>query len=118
MKFRDAAGEFDVEAFKHAVDVIFTAQEVIIDNASYPTPRIGKNSHTYRPLGMGFANLGAVLMARGLAYDSDDGRAYASAVTSLMCGEAYAQSASIAQSKGPFEGYKNNAESMLGVRKT
>lgn len=115
LKFRDARGDFDAQAFKHAVDVVFTAQEVIVDNASYPTERIQKNSHAYRPLGLGYANLGALLMARGLPYDSDEGRAYAAAITALMTGEAFAQSARMASVKGPFEGYAPNAESMLGV---
>jgi ribonucleoside-diphosphate reductase alpha chain len=117
MKFRDARGEFDVEAFKHAVDVTITAQEVVVDFASYPTPRIAKNSAEYRPLGLGYANLGALLMARGMPYDSEAGRAYAAAITALMCGEAYAQSARIAATKGPFAGYAPNRESMLGVMK-
>jgi ribonucleoside-diphosphate reductase alpha chain len=115
MKFRDAKGEFDCEAFKHAVDLTITAQEIVVDNASYPTPKITKNSRDYRPLGLGYANLGALLMARGLPYDSDQGRAYAAAVTALMTGEAYAQSARLAESKGPFAGYADNRESMLGV---
>ncbi len=115
MKFRDAAGDFDVEAFKHAVDVVFTAQEVIVDSASYPTARIEKNSHAFRPLGLGYANLGGLLLARGLPYDSDEGRAYASAITALMTGEAYAQSARMASVKGPFASYGPNREAMLGV---
>ena len=115
MRFRDAAGELDVAGFKHAVDVLLTAQEVIVDAASYPTPRIAENSRRFRPLGLGYANLGALLMARGLPYDSDAGRAYAAAVTALMTGEAYAQSARLAHTKGPFEGFAENALSMLGV---
>ena len=115
MKFRKENGEFDVESFKYAVDVTITAQEIFVDNASYPTPAIEKNSHDYRPLGLGYANLGAVLMARGLAYDSDSGREYAAAITSLMCGEAYAQSARISEHTGPFKGYAINREPMLGV---
>ncbi|MEK7705664.1 MAG: vitamin B12-dependent ribonucleotide reductase [Myxococcota bacterium] len=115
MKFRDARGDFDVEGFKHAVDVVLIAQEVVVDPAGYPTERIGKNSHAYRPLGLGYANLGALLMARGLAYDSDAGRAWAAAITALMTGEAYAQSARMAEVKGCFDGYAPNAESMLGV---
>ncbi|MBI2429959.1 MAG: vitamin B12-dependent ribonucleotide reductase [Ignavibacteriales bacterium] len=115
MKFRKDDGEFDVESFKHAVDVTITAQEIFVDNASYPTPAIEKNSHAFRPLGLGYANLGALLMARGLAYDSDSGREYAASVTSLMCGEAYAQSARIAKEMGPFTGYAVNREPMLNV---
>ena len=115
MKFRDGSGEFDVEAFKHAVDVTITAQEVIVDNASYPTPKIEKSSHEFRPLGLGYANLGALLMARGLPYDSGAGRAYAAAITALMTGEAYAHSARIAKVKGAFASYAVNADSTLGV---
>jgi ribonucleoside-diphosphate reductase alpha chain len=115
MKFRDARGELDIGALKHAVDVLVTAQEVIVDSASYPTDRIGHNSHRYRPLGLGYANLGALLMARGLPYDSDEGRGYAAAVTAIMCGEAYAHSSRMAQVKGPFKGYAANSESMRGV---
>ncbi|WP_338866997.1 vitamin B12-dependent ribonucleotide reductase [Myxococcus stipitatus] len=115
MHFRDIAGDFDVAAFKHAVDVLLLAQEIIVGFSRYPTERIGKNSHDYRPLGLGFANLGALLMASGLPYDSDAGRNYAAAVTSLMCGEAYAMSARMAEKQGPFAGYAKNAEPMLGV---
>ncbi len=115
MKFRKENGEFDVESFKRAVDITITAQEIFVDNASYPTPAIEKNSHDYRPLGLGYANLGALLMARGLAYDSDSGREYAAAITSLMCGEAYAQSARIAKEMGPFKGFAVNREPMLSV---
>ena len=115
MKFRRADGEFDVEAFKKAVQITITAQEIEIDNASYPTPAIGQNSFDYRPLGLGYANLGALLMARGLAYDSDEGRSYAAAITSLMCGEAYRQSALVAKEMGPFKGYAINREPMLNV---
>ncbi len=115
MKFRTDDGEFNVEAFKFAVDITITAQEIFVDNASYPTPMIEKNSHDYRPLGLGYANLGALLMARGLAYDSESGREYAAAITSLMCGEAYAQSSRIAKEMGPFKGYAVNREPMLNV---
>ncbi len=115
MKFRDANGELDVEGFKHAIDVVFTAQEVVVDAASYPTEKIRRNSQRFRPIGLGYANLGALLMARGLPYDSDAGRAYAAAITALMTGEAYAQSARLAAGKGAFLGYADNAESMLGV---
>lgn len=115
MKFRKEDGEFDAESFKYAVDITITAQEIFVDNASYPTPAIEKNSHAFRPLGLGYANLGALLMARGLAYDNDKGRDYAAAVTSLMCGEAYAQSSRIAKEMGPFGGYAVNREPMLNV---
>jgi ribonucleoside-diphosphate reductase alpha chain len=115
MHFRNMDGEFDVEAFKKAVDIFILAQEIIVDNARYPTERIGDNSHKFRPLGLGYANLGALLMSRGLAYDSDAGRAYAGAITALMCGESYAMSARIAEHTGPFEGYAVNREPMLKV---
>ncbi len=115
MKFRDARGDFDPDAFRHGVDVTLSAMEIIVGNAAYPTPKIEKNSHAYRPLGLGYANLGALLMARGLAYDSDAGRAYAAAITALMTGEAYAQSARMAKVKGAFAEYPRNADSMLGV---
>lgn len=115
MKFRKNSGELDVESFKHAVDITITAQEIFVDNASYPTPAIEKNSHDFRPLGLGYANLGALLMARGLAYDSDAGREYAAAITSLMCGQAYKQSALIAREIGPFKGFAANREPMLNV---
>jgi ribonucleoside-diphosphate reductase alpha chain len=97
------------------VDVTITAQEILVDNASYPTPRISENSHKFRPLGLGYANLGALLMSMALPYDSDGGRDMASAVTALMCGEAYAQSARIAERLGPFSGYAVNREAMLDV---
>ena len=90
-------GTFDVEAYRHAVDVLITAQEILVDNAGYPTEMIGKNSHDYRPLGLGYANLGALLMAAGLPYDSDAGRDYAACVTAIMCGQAYLQSSKIAE---------------------
>ena len=115
MKFRREDGEFDTEAFQRAVEVTITAMEIEVDNASYPTPAITQNSYDYRPLGLGYANLGALLMARGLAYDSEEGRAYAAAITSLMCGEAYRQSALIAKEKGPFKGFAINREPMLNV---
>ncbi|MBS2026537.1 MAG: vitamin B12-dependent ribonucleotide reductase [Deltaproteobacteria bacterium] len=115
MHFRNMDGEFDVESFKHACNVLILAQEILVDFAKYPTDRIARNSHAFRPLGLGFANLGALLMARGLAYDSDEGRAYAGAITALMCGEAYAQSARIAKELGTFEGYAANREPFLGV---
>jgi ribonucleoside-diphosphate reductase alpha chain len=115
MKFVNSGGQFDVPAFKHAVDVTITAQEILVDNASYPTPQIKENSHNFRPLGLGYANLGALLMSMALPYDSDEGRDVAGAVTALMCGEAYAQSARVAESMGPFPGYPVNREPMLDV---
>ena len=86
-----------MEAYRHACAVIITAQEILVDNSGYPTQAIGKNSHDYRPLGLGYANLGALLMAAGLPYDSDAGRDYAACVTAIMCGEAYLQSSKIAE---------------------
>src|SRR6202165_4744832 len=115
MKYLGSNGQFDVTAFKHAVDVTITAQEILVDNASYPTPRIAENSHAFRPLGLGYANLGALLMSLALPYDSDEGRDVAGAITALMCGEAYAQSARIAECMGPFPGYEVNQEPMLDV---
>lgn len=115
MKFRKEDGTFDTKAFRHAVDILITAQEIIVDNASYPTKAIEKNSRDYRPLGLGYANLGALLMSLGLPYDSDEARAYAGAVTAIMTGEAYRQSALIAKEKGPFRGFELNKEPMLGV---
>src|SRR5712671_626377 len=115
MKYLEPNGQFDVEAFRHAVDVTITAQEILVDNASYPTDKIGKNSHEFRPLGLGYANLGALLMSLALPYDSEEGRDVAGAVTALMCGEAYAQSSRIAERMGPFPGYDLNREAMLDV---
>ena len=115
MKYLGSNGQFDVEAFKHAVDVTITAQEILVDNASYPTPKIAENSHNFRPLGLGYANLGALLMSMALPYDSDEGRDVAGAVTALMCGEAYAQSSRIAERMGAFPGYEVNREPMLDV---
>ncbi len=115
MKFVGADGEFDPDGFRAACRTLITAQEILVDNASYPTPAIDRNSHDYRPLGLGYANLGVLLMDRGLPYDSDAGRAYAAAVTALMHGEAYAQSARVAAAMGPFAGYPRNAEPMIRV---
>src|SRR3981081_2088266 len=115
LKFQDADGRFDVEKFQRAVDICFTAQEILVSNASYPTPAIAKNSERLRPLGLGYANLGALLMSLGLAYDSDDGRRYAGAVTAIMTGRAYAQSARMAEVKGPFAEFAANREPMLRV---
>ena len=116
MKFVKDDGEFDVAAFKAACRTLITAQEIIVPNSSYPTKAIEKNSHDYRPLGLGYANLGALLMSRGLPYDSDEGRAYAAAITAVMTGEAYAQSAKIARDHGgPFSGFEENREPFLRV---
>ena len=116
MKFVKEDGEFDVDAFRFAAKVTITAQEILVDNASYPTPKIEENSHRFRPLGLGYANLGALLMNRGLAYDSDEGRAYAGAITALMHGEAYRQSAIIARDHGgAFVDYDTNRSSFLRV---
>jgi len=115
MKFRREDGEFDIDTFKHAVDIVITAQEILVDNASYPTPAIERNSYDFRPLGLGYANLGALLMSRGLPYDSNGARAYAAAVTSLMCGQAYKQSAQVAKVLSPFNGFTVNREPMLDV---
>jgi len=116
MKFlREEDGELDIEAFEHAIDVVFLAQEILIGYSSYPTPEIGRNARAFRQLGLGFANLGALLMARGLPYDSDEGRAYAAAVTGLMTGRAYRKSAEIAGRMGSFAEYRKNAGAMLSV---
>src|SRR6266849_302965 len=115
MKFRTPEGEFDVESFKHAVEIVITAQEILVDNASYPSPGIEKNSHDYRPLGMGYANLGALLMSRGLPYDSDEGRNFAAAISALMSGHAYVTSALISKRLGPFRGYPSNEKPFLNV---
>jgi ribonucleoside-diphosphate reductase alpha chain len=115
MKFLSPSGQFDVEAFRHAVDVTITAQEIFVDNASYPTERITQNSYDFRPLGLGYANLGALLMSLALPYDSDAGRDMCGAITALMHGEAYLQSARIAERLGPFKGFAVNREPMLDV---
>ena len=115
MKFIDPSGQFDAEAFRHAVDTVTLAQEIIVDNASYPTEKIATNSHNFRPLGLGFANLGAMLMSLGIPYDSDQGRDYAGAVTAIMCGQAYLTSARVAEATGPFPSYAANSVSFLEV---
>ena len=115
MKFQSEDGKFDVERFRNAIDVCFTAQEIIVSNASYPTPAIAKNSEALRPLGLGYANLGALLMSMGLAYDSEEGGRFAGALTAIMTGRAYAQSARMAQVKGPFSEFPKNREPMLRV---
>ena len=96
MKFA-TTGVFDVESYKHAVEIMITAQEILVDHSGYPTESIARNSHDYRPLGLGYANLGALLMATGLPYDSDAGRDYAACLTAIMCGQAYLQSSRIAE---------------------
>jgi len=115
MKFVTAGGGFDTEAFRHAVDTVILAQEIIVDNASYPTEKIAQNSRDYRPLGLGFANLGALLMSLGMPYDSDGGRAWAGAITAVMCGQAYLTSARISEATGPFPHYAENEDSFLEV---
>jgi ribonucleoside-diphosphate reductase alpha chain len=128
MKFKREDGVFDIERFKSAVRIFITAQEIAVDNASYPTKEIAENSHIFRTLGLGYANLGSLIMSYGLAYDSDEGRALAGAITAIMTGRAYEQSAEIAAVMGPFEGYhqarcahvdkpiaRDNVDSMLGV---
>jgi ribonucleoside-diphosphate reductase alpha chain len=128
MKFKREDGTFDVARFKAAVRIFITAQEILVDNASYPTDQIAENSHIFRTLGLGYANLGSLIMSYGLPYDSNEGRALAGAITAIMTGHAYEQSAALAQVKGPFKGYRDaacahvakplrpdNVESMLGV---
>ena len=117
MKFvREADGEFDAVAFEAACRTLITAQEILVDNSSYPTPAITKNSHAFRPLGLGYANLGALLMSRGVPYDSDAGRDYAATITAIMHGAAYAQSSKVARDHGgPFTGYEANREPFLRV---
>jgi ribonucleoside-diphosphate reductase alpha chain len=115
LKFLEADGSFDIAGFKHAVDVVFTAQEIIVGNSSYPTDKIERNAKAFRQLGLGYANLGALLMARGVSYDSDPGRAWAGAITALMTGHAYRASARISEHMGPFAGYAPNRDAMLRV---
>jgi ribonucleoside-diphosphate reductase alpha chain len=117
MKFINAAGQFDIEGFRHAVDTVILAQEILVDAASYPTEKIARNSHDFRPLGLGYANLGSMLMSMGIPYDSDQGRAWAAAVTAIMCGQSYLTSARIAEAVGPCPGYAVNEEPFLGVIK-
>ncbi|HUR44966.1 MAG TPA: vitamin B12-dependent ribonucleotide reductase, partial [Candidatus Saccharimonadales bacterium] len=130
MKFKREDGIFDIDRFKAAVRIFITAQEILVDNASYPTKEIAENSHIYRTLGLGYANLGSLIMSYGLAYDSNEGRALAGAITAMMTGHAYEQSAEIAGVTSPFAGYrdarcshvpkplaKDNVDSMLGVIK-
>ncbi|MGI9447068.1 MAG: vitamin B12-dependent ribonucleotide reductase, partial [Pirellulales bacterium] len=115
MKFRKPDGEFDVERFAAACRVFLIAQEILVDHASYPTARIAKNSHLYRPLGLGYSNLGSLLMADGMAYDSDAGRGICGALTAILHGAANRTSAELASAVGPFEGFAANREPMLRV---
>jgi ribonucleoside-diphosphate reductase alpha chain len=115
LKFLQDDGNLDIPSFKHAVEVLFTAQEIIVGNSSYPTDKIERNAKAFRQLGLGYANLGALLMARGLPYDSDGGRAWAGAITALMTGWAYRTSAKISEQMGPFAGYAPNRDAMLRV---
>ena len=110
MRFRNADGSFDTEEFKHAVDVVFLAQEIIVTPSSYPTEKIGRNARAFRQLGLGYANLGALLMADGLPYDSDEGRNVAAAITALMTGRGYRKSAEVAAAMGPYEEYARNRD--------
>jgi ribonucleoside-diphosphate reductase alpha chain len=115
LKYLKDDNTFDIEAFKHTVEVVFTAQEILVGYSSYPTESIGKNAKAYRELGMGYANIGALLMAQGLPYDSDDGRAQAAAITALMTGYAYATSAKLARRVGPFAGFHKDKDAMIRV---
>ena len=114
-KFLREDGSFDVDGYRHACRVFFVAQEILVDLSSYPTANIARNSHDYRPLGLGYANLGSLLMSLGVPYDSRDGRAIAASLTSIMCGHAYKTSAEMAAAKGPFAGFAKNREPMLRV---
>jgi len=115
MTFLDEHAELQVEDFRRAVAITILAQEILVDFADYPTPAIAKNSHLFRPLGLGYANLGALLMTRGLPYDSDQGRNLSAAITAVMCGQAYATSAEIAEAMGPFSRYRMNRKPFLEV---
>ncbi len=115
LKFMDEEGNFLVEQFKYAVRVMTIAQDIVVDNSSYPTEKITQNAHAYRELGLGYANLGSLLMSLGLAYDSEEGRAWAGAITALMCGHAYEVSCEIAETKGPYEGFGRNREPQMRI---
>ena len=115
VKFVDEHGNFDVEGYRHAIRILILSQEILVDLSAYPTAQIAKNSHDYRPLGLGYANLGTMLMRLGIGYDSDLGRSYAAALTAILCGHGYATSAEIAASKGPFPGYTRNRSPFLKV---
>ncbi|MBC7171563.1 MAG: vitamin B12-dependent ribonucleotide reductase, partial [Polyangiaceae bacterium] len=114
-KFLNEDGSFDIEGYRQAIRVLIVAMDILVDLASYPTQPIAKNSHDYRPLGLGYANLGTLLMQLGIPYDSDEGRAICSALTSILCGHAYATSAEIAATKGPFNGFQRNRMPFLRV---
>ena len=115
MKFLNESGDLDTTALRHAVDVLITAMDILVDASSYPTEEIGRNAHAFRELGLGYANLGALLMELGLPYDSEAGRQYAAAITALVCGEAYLQSARLSGEMGAYEGYEVNKEPMQQV---
>ena len=115
MKYLDKNGDFDVSAFRHTCRIFFVAQEILVDMCSYPTEQIAQNSHDFRPIGLGFANLGTLLMVKGIPYDSDEGRAIAASITAIMTGNAYKTSADLAKVKGAFNGYSLNREAMLKV---
>ena len=115
MKFLGPDGQFDVESYRHAIDTMILAQEILVDSASYPTEAIARNSHDFRPLGLGYANLGALLMSLGIPYDSDQGRDWAAALTAILTGQAYLTSARIAEAAGPFPCYAQNEDSFLEV---
>src|SRR3989338_5858798 len=117
LKFLRPDGSFDVELYKKVIDVFILAQDILVDNSSYPTEKITKNAHNYRELGLGYANLGALLMTMGLAYDSDRGRSIAGMLTSILTGEGYKMSAELARAGGPFRGFEKDREGMLGVIK-
>ncbi|MBI3009604.1 MAG: vitamin B12-dependent ribonucleotide reductase, partial [Candidatus Omnitrophica bacterium] len=115
LKFLDEEGNFLTEQFKHVVRIMTIAQDIVVDNSSYPTEKITKNASDYRELGLGYANLGAMLMSLGIAYDSDDGRAWAGAITALLCGHAYEVSGEIANHLGPYAGFAPNREPQIRI---
>src|ERR1700690_1597225 len=115
MRFRRPDGSFDVPSFEHAVDIVLLAQEIVVSPSSYPTEQIAVNARAFRQLGLGYANLGAYLMSNGMPYDSDEGRATAAAITALMTGRAYAQSARVAATLGPYEHYERNRDAHNAV---
>lgn len=115
VKFADSQGNFDIAGYRHACRIMFISQEIAVDFSAYPTEMIAKNSHDYRPLGLGYANLGTLLMLKGIGYDSEEGRAIAGAITAIMCGHAYKTSAELAAVKGPFNGFAKNRAPMLNV---
>lgn len=117
LKYLKKDNTFDIEAYKHTIELIFTAQEILVGYSSYPTPKITKNAKAYRELGIGYANLGALLMAQGLAYDSDEGRAQAAAITAILTGHSYVTSAKMAQRVGTFEGYYKDQKGMIKILK-